>query len=772
MTDILQTPQNFRALSVRDLLQARDLYHYHLLNKANVVGTAIGLYLIRKSDLSPKDERAICRARGVDTIEKGERTLENSEVRDYSWPCILAFVREWVGSSEFGGPGSRLKADQMVPKTLYLPDGRMVPVCVVKVEQASPDDSQLPGWHWPAGLFGGGMPIIVDSQEQTHRATAGCLVSDGHTTYALTSRHVCGAEGAAVFTLADGERVQIGVASSHHLTRLPFTDLYPEFAGHRTYVNLDVGLIELANLNQWTSQTFGLGPMGALADLNELNITTRLIDAPVLASGAASGRLEGRIKALFYRYKSIGGYDYVADFLIAPRQSAGDDGELVQTQPGDSGAVWHLVTKQKKTSEDEGWTEDDDFEGELRPLGVEWGGQVFADRQTQRSFAFGLATSLTSVCKALDVELVTEHNDGVLPYWGQMGHYSIGAFACRALPQGTLREFMNDNIDRISFAIGGLKPKEMSKLIKLARENVSLIPLADVPDLIWKKHHTKMKGGRDIVFLPNFRTTGPEHPTHYADIDEIGTQGQSLLDLSLADSPHNLTVEFWQSFYNEMGHNEQHERGLLPFRVWQFWDEMKAFAQAGDAAQFLCAAGLLSHYVGDACQPLHGSIFADGDPQTGAGKGVHSVYESDMIDRKAKFLVEGIEFALTQPGEHLAEINSGKEAALATLQLMKRSATTLPPQQIIQDFVDAGGDDHVATQDNLWPKVDKQTIKLMTDGARVLARIWQSAWDKGHGNNISANSLGPIDPDILNEHSRNPEFVKSLDLDHIKPRLH
>jgi len=295
MTDILATQQNFRALSVKDLLQARDLYHYHLLNKPNVVGTAIGLYLIRKSDMSPSEERAYCRRTGAEPV-KGERTLQNSTVRDYSWPCVLAFVREWLNASEFG---ARYKPEEMIPRTLYMPDGRMVPVCVVKVEQGEPMTDRLVDWHWPRRLFGGGMPIIVDAQKQTHQATSGCLVSDGHTTYALTSRHVCGNQGEPVFTLARGERVEIGRASARHLTRLPFTEIYPEFVGHRTYVNLDVGLIQLADLNQWTSQTFGLGPMGALADLNELNISTRLINAPVVAYGAASGRLEGRIKALF-----------------------------------------------------------------------------------------------------------------------------------------------------------------------------------------------------------------------------------------------------------------------------------------------------------------------------------------------------------------------------------------------------------------------------------------------------------------------------------------
>ena len=769
MTDILSTQQNFRALSVKDLLQARDLYHYHLLNKPNVVGTAIGLYLIRKGDKSPSEERAYCQRTGVTQIIKGERTLQNSTVRDYSWPCVLAFVREWLSATDFGANGAKYKPEEMIPRTLYMPDGRMVPVCVVKVEQGEPAEDKLVDWQWPKSLFGGGMPIIVDAQKQTHQATAGCLVSDGHTTYALTSRHVCGNQGEPVFTLSRGERVEIGRASARHLTRLPFTDIYPEFVGHRTYVNLDVGLIELADLNQWTSQTFGLGPMGALADLNELNISTRLINAPVVAYGAASGPLEGRIKALFYRYRSVGGYDYVADFLIAPRHSEGESPQMSQTQPGDSGTIWHLVTNQKTTEPDESVDADSDFEGDLRPLAVEWGGQVFADKNSSQSFAFGLATSLTTVCSSLDVELVTEHNTGVVPYWGQMGHYSIASFACKALPNGKLKQFMTANIDRISFGFANLNKKDIKARLKTAREEESLVPLADVPDEVWKKLPSKVTGGRDIK--PSAHgSTGPEHPTHYADIDEHKPHEQTLRAQCLAD--HNkINVDFWRKFYTDHGHTKQSDRGLLPFRVWQFFDAMKGFAGSGDPEEFLCAAGLLSHYVGDACQPLHGSIFADGDPETKEGAGVHSCYETSMIESKQAPLMAGIKAAINQHGPALPQIRTGRDAALATIQLMDRSANTIPPKKIVAAFVKAGGKDIAAVREDLWKKFGAGTIAVMTDGARVLARIWEGAWAEGHGNQIPEGQLGPIDPDVLNEHSRDPKFVKSFDLDEIKEHL-
>ena len=36
--DILGVERNYASLSTKDLLEARDQYHWHLINKSNVVG--------------------------------------------------------------------------------------------------------------------------------------------------------------------------------------------------------------------------------------------------------------------------------------------------------------------------------------------------------------------------------------------------------------------------------------------------------------------------------------------------------------------------------------------------------------------------------------------------------------------------------------------------------------------------------------------------------------------------------------------------------------
>src|SRR5262249_46476059 len=139
----------------------------------------------------------------------------------------------------------------------------------------------------------------------------------------------------------------------------------------------------------------------------------------------------------------------------------------------------------------------------------------------------------------------------------------------------------------------------------------------------------------------------PEHPNHFADMDKPNNEGQTLLGICRGH-PENIAVDVWLDYYNAVG---DESKGLLPFRVWQFFDEMRKFVQAGQVTEFICAAGIVSHYVGDSCQPLHISYMFDGDPNDTVrgvkhdrrkgdieadiprAEGVHSAYEANMINR-------------------------------------------------------------------------------------------------------------------------------------------
>src|SRR5689334_21519513 len=397
---------NFSSLSLKDLVEARDLYHFHLVNKANVIGTAVGLYLIRDEEKWPHEDR----------YQKltYARTFGNSHVREYSWPCIMVLVRDWINEDDFGKHGKPDPWDA-VPKRLFLPDGRVVPVCVVYAPPLPQNETRpRPPVLRPNETFGGGLPVFVDVQRQSHIATIGCLVSDGHIAYALTARHVCGEPGTELSVLLRGGLARIGVGTDKQITRKLFSEVYPALPLRQTWLNLDVGLFRLDNMQEWTPNIYGLSQIKPLFDIYEQNLSLRkLIDHPVVAVGAASGLLRGKIKAMFYRYRSVGGFDYVSDFLIAPAKGA------IGAHPGDSGALWHLEMPGPNGKEDTRPVAQRD----LRPLAIEWGAQTFAE--TSERSTYSVATSLSNICKLLDVELVVEGNTDVSGTWGAVGHFSI-----------------------------------------------------------------------------------------------------------------------------------------------------------------------------------------------------------------------------------------------------------------------------------------------------------------------------------------------------------
>src|SRR4051812_46003634 len=98
----------FASLSIKDLLDGRDQYHVHLANLDHVIGTAIGRYRIRLKDPNLKDPSR------ESTGDLGPRTLANSAVTKWSWPCVLVFVDAWVSQEQFGK-----SPENYVPPRLY-----------------------------------------------------------------------------------------------------------------------------------------------------------------------------------------------------------------------------------------------------------------------------------------------------------------------------------------------------------------------------------------------------------------------------------------------------------------------------------------------------------------------------------------------------------------------------------------------------------------------------------------------------------------------------
>jgi hypothetical protein len=261
-----------------------------------------------------------------------------------------------------------------------------------------------------------------------------------------------------------------------------------------------------------------------------------------------------------------------------------------------------------------------------------------------------------------------------------------------------------------------------------------------------------------------------ENGNHFADMDQklsdAPNKGKTLLQLCEAD-PANIDPDVWLDYYTRV---KDASKGLLPFRVWQFFDEIKAAAAKPDVTRFVCAAGIMAHYVGDACQPLHISYLFNGEPLVDdsgkkfkRGEGVHEAYESKMLTEHSVELLELLKAALKKSAPTGTVPSTGKKAAIEVVGLMSRSFQTIKPLDIVDAF-DAKKD--------LWAEFRDQTVSLIADGVRTLARIWLGAWNAGHGNKIDNTALVEAKTAaLINLYAATPTFVPSLRLQDIKAVL-
>jgi hypothetical protein len=702
----------FAALSLPDLLDARDQYHVHLIRQRNVLATAVGRYLVRKGDARTTFDERLEQAPGT----KDPRTLENSSVRPWSWPCVLVFVDHWMTAEEI-----ERSPDEMVPRRLYLPDGRVVPTCVVYAPAAAPAPRGIGAapLSFSSSLLGGGYVCLTDVQGEERVGSIACLVTDGIRVYALTNRHVAGEHGQEVTTVVRGTEVPVGRSVGRSAGREAFVKVYPGFAGGRAELAIDAGLVEVADVRDWTAQVFGVGELDDLMDLGPETLSLTLVGKPVRAFGGASGKLEAEITALYYRYRTRSGVEQLADAIVGPRE---DDPPL-QTRPGDSGTLWVI---------------DEDVDPpppKATPIALQWGGHRFATDDGEGASPYALVTFLSTVCSALDVEPIYDLNTSQELYWGEVGHYTIGALACELVRPPGLRDFFLANQRRISFDRDAIVDGRYK-----TGADALFHPLADVPDTVWK-----------------FKKTGwirqRESPNHFADMDDPLPNGDTLLSMFEAD---HLSVNptDWLAFYAARGIGKQH-MGLLPFRVAQLYSVCVDSFEDGDVTQALAAAGVMAHYVGDACQPLHTSRLHDG--RTAEEKGVHSAYETAMVEGSRDELIAALDAAIDDANP-VPLVEGHRAAARAVVELMKRSIERLPPETILDAWVAAKRDDVRGNAKQLWVAVGDETIECMVDGCATLAMLWSSAWNESGAPEPAAKAVSRT---ALRDLYMNPAFAPS-----------
>jgi hypothetical protein len=816
MDTLFKSSSNFASLSLKDLMEARDLFHYHLMNKKNVVATALGLHRFRKGDPWPSEHHRTVARRSAQHGMR--RTLFNSEVRPNSWPCVYVFVSEW-------GEEARLAKEDpsdVVPENLYLPDGRIVPVCVIEArKQPWAKDLQVKAdLRTPRNLLGPGSAIIdEDGQGMTRLATAGCIVRDGERYYVLSNRHAVGAPGTVMRALQDNHRPEIGVSAQKGLTREDFHKIYPHFPSSNQFLLMDVGLIDLDDVTQWKTDVPGISPIAPVLDLYDYSFSLKLITMKVVGQSAVSGLLRGEIHALFYRFKSMGGSEYISDFLIGPETYGKDvrgeheeKGEEIcfAVHHGDSGTLLFIEHVEEPKPDDARKPRDKKY----YPFALLWGKEEFISDGKRLSHPFALATTLSTTLDQLDLDLVRDINLDQEYIWGWVGHYVIGGtlpLVTKLLNSTKLGSFIESNIDLLTLSPDDTLGND-PRVIDLGGGNINhpnFVPLADVPDNVWKSNVNFYEVEGDDG--KRHRKPGPgsrgqaDNPNHFADMDLPYKQYKTFLDFNMQNLDHEPNPADWVDYFNSVKPKYDawakaldpdkpakpffaHWGGALPFRVWQLFDAMAAAAGHGRQAEFLCAGGVLIHYVGDACQPLHTSYLSQGDPDRLVKRpkspgmmleadGVHSGYEDEMVNYgyQTQNLKQKLDAEIARqehdPNEAIPAIASGAAAGKAIVKLIAATHATLPPREIVDKWVELKGRAKRDRNAAMWAAFGARTIECMARGSRYLAKIWVGAWTVGGGDQKIGDG-GKVKPEDLMKLYDDPNFVPSVRLDKYPSILH
>jgi len=213
------------------------------------------------------------------------------------------------------------------------------------------------------------------------------------------------------------------------------------------------------------------------------------------------------------------------------------------------------------------------------------------------------------------------------------------------------------------------------------------------------------KDSHDPNYDPN------EKPKHYLDIEyysEFTSTGTIPKTLNEAIVKHGTTnVYKW---------------GIVPWATKTTYDTLVACFRRGDLDKAVLTAADLGHYVGDGHMPLH--ISANYDGVMTDQKGVHSRYESDMVDA----YINNLNGAYPSQPESISIISDVQQYILDYIYVTHSYVDTVLKSDNYAKALDTSyGDVYVAA---MWARLGDITKQLFQESSHCIAELIYTAYDE------------------------------------------
>ena len=116
--------------------------------------------------------------------------------------------------------------------------------------------------------------------------------------------------------------------------------------------------------------------------------------------------------------------------------------------------------------------------------------------------------------------------------------------------------------------------------------------------------------------------------------------------------------------------------------------------------------------------------------------------------------------AVSFPPRKAMPVTGGRAAADAVVTLMHGIIEHLSPEHILDVYNEVEGRGRL---ENMWKKVGPDLVGAMAEGTRLLATLWQSAWNEGEarGGAVEQPLLASVPEERLQELYEDKSFLRA-----------
>ena len=224
-----------------------------------------------------------------------------------------------------------------------------------------------------------------------------------------------------------------------------------------------------------------------------------------------------------------------------------------------------------------------------------------------------------------------------------------------------------------------------------------------------------------------------EAPNHFIDMDTFG-----------ADVAAHFPQDYWTAC-GLYGKAEVDKNGVVPWRIGQYYGKLVRAFKAKNARDIVESSAWLGHYAADVHVPFHAAANYDG--QLTGQKGIHSRFESVMVERQIKF-----EDLKTRRAERISNpVKTAFEWAHTSYELTQ---PILDADKTAAAKDAAFGD---AYYTELGVKARPIALRRLEEGGQDLASLWYSAWIEAGKPSLPAADVHTGEP--LDKPTHDPDKI-------------